>query len=141
MDDLPSTRSSTGNELLVKTKLFDMDNNIASALAYVPLIGANIIFSIVWLVTEPKSNKYLRRHAVQSLVLNVGFVGIHLVLTMVAFTLGVIPFLGFLGFIPALLGLLVSLVYFGGNIYLMYCAYKGRRLQIPVVSDIAEQNS
>jgi len=141
MDDLPSTRSSTGNELLVKTKLFDMDNNVASALAYVPLIGANIIFSIIWLVTEPKSNKYLRRHAVQSLVLNVGFVGIHLVLTMVAFTLGVIPFLGFLGFIPALLGLLVSLVYFGGNIYLMYCAYKGRRLQIPVVSDIAEQNS
>lgn len=141
MDDLPSTRSSTGNELLVKTKLFDMDNNIASALAYVPLVGANILFSIIWLVTEPKNNKYLRRHAIQSLVINAGFVGIHIVLTMAAFTLSVIPFLGFLGFIPALLGMLVSLVYFGGNIYLMYCAYKGRRLEIPVVSDIAEQNS
>ncbi len=72
-DDLPSSSSSGNNELLVKTKLFDIDNNIAAALAYVPLVGANIIFSIVWLVTEPKSNRYLRHHAIQSLVLNVGF--------------------------------------------------------------------
>jgi len=141
MDELPSRSSSDRNELLVKTKLFDIDNNIAAALAYVPLVGANIIFSIVWLVTEPKSNRYLRRHAIQSLVLNVGFVGLHIVLTLIGFTLGVIPFLGFLGIIPALAGLLVSLAYFAGNIYLMYCAYKGRPLTIPYISDIAEQNS
>jgi uncharacterized membrane protein len=141
MDDLPSKSSSTGNDLLVKTKLFDMDNNIASALAYVPLVGANIIFSLIWLVTEPKSNRYLRRHAIQSLVINVGFIGIHLVLTLLTFTLGVIPFLGFLSIIPGLLGMVVSLAYFGGNLYLMYCAYKGRVLEIPVVSDIAEQNT
>ncbi|CAN5543186.1 hypothetical protein BH10CYA1_BH10CYA1_18890 [soil metagenome] len=141
MDELPSRSSSDSSELLVKTKLFDIDNNIASALSYVPLVGANIIFSIVWLVTEPKSNRYLRHHAIQSLVLNVGFVGIHIVLTLLAFTLGVIPFLGFLGIIPALLGLVVSLVYFAGNVYLMYCAYKGRPLTIPYVTAIADQNT
>ena len=141
MDDLPSRSSSDSNELLVKTKLFDIDNNIAAALAYVPLVGANIIFSIVWLVTEPKGNRYLRHHAIQSLVINVGFVGLHIVLSLVSFTLSVIPFLGLLSVIPALAQMLVFLIYFGGNIYLMYCAYKGRHLSIPYVTDIADQNS
>ena len=141
MDELPSRSSSDRSELLVKTKLFDIDNNIAAALSYVPLVGANIIFSIVWLVTEPKSNRYLRHHSIQSLVLNVGFVGIHIVLTLLSFTLGVIPFLGFLSIIPAILGLLVSLAYFAGNVYLMYCAYKGRPITIPYVTGIADQNT
>ncbi|MBS1957269.1 MAG: hypothetical protein JST89_23985 [Cyanobacteria bacterium SZAS-4] len=141
MDELPSRSSSNSSELLVKTKLFDIDNNIAAALAYVPLVGANIIFSIIWLVTEPKSNRYLRQHAIQSLVLNVGFVGLHIVLAMLSFTLGVLPFLGFLAFIPWLAGGLVSLAYLAGNLYLMYCAYKGRPLTIPYITAIAEQNS
>ncbi len=140
MNDLPS-RSASGNDLLVKTKVLDMDSNIAAALSYVPLVGANIIFSILWFATEPKSNKYLRKHAVQSLVLNVGFVGLHLVLMMISFTLAIMPFLGFLSFIPSLVGVLVSLGYFLGNLYMMYCAYKGRQLEIPFVSAIAEQNS
>ena len=141
MDELPSRSSSDSSELLVKTKLFDIDNNIAAALAYVPLVGANIIFSIVWLVTEPKNNRYLRHHAIQSLVINVGFVGIHIVLAMLSFTLGVLPFLGFLAFIPWLAGGLVSLAYFIGNVYMMYCAYKGRPLTIPYVTSIADQNT
>lgn len=141
MDDFPSRSAPDSNDLLVKTKVLDIDNNIAAALSYVPLVGANVIFSLIWLVTEPKNNRYLRHHAIQSLVLNVGFVGIHIVLSMLAFTLGVIPFLGFLGFIPVLAQVLVSLVYFFGNFYMMYCAYKGRPLTIPYVTSIADQNT
>lgn len=141
MNDLPSKSLSSGGELLVKTKLFGMDSNLAASLSYLPIVGANIIFSIIWLVTEPKSNKFLRKNAIQSLVLTGGFVGMHIVLSLLGFTLSVIPFLGFLAFIPWLLGGCVSLVYFIGNFYLMYCSYKGRPIEIPMVSDFAEQNS
>ena len=78
MDELPSRNSSDQNEL-VKTKLFEIDNNIAAALSYVPICFAGAIFSGVWMATEPKSNKYLRYHAFQSLVLSVACIGLLIV--------------------------------------------------------------
>jgi uncharacterized membrane protein len=140
MDELPSRSSSDRNELLVKTKLFQIDNNIAAALSYVPFCLANVIFSAVWMATEPKSNRYLRHHAFQSLVINVGYIGMLIIIGIATFILGAIPFLGFLAIIPWLVGALVHLLYFGGNLYMMYCAYKGKPLSIPYISDLADQN-
>lgn len=133
MDELPSRSSSERNDL-VKTKLFEIDNNIAAALSYVPFCPANIIFSGMWMVTEPKSNKFLRYHAIQSLAINVGFIA----LWVVTGVLGLIPIIGFFA---GLLGFIASLAYLGGNIYLMYMAYKGRAVTIPYISAIAEQNA
>src|SRR5438045_3490315 len=54
-----------------KTKTFGMAYNTAALLCYLPscLCCANVIFSIIWLSTEPKENRFLRFHAMQGLLL------------------------------------------------------------------------
>ncbi len=132
MDELPARSSSDRNEL-VKTKLFEIDNNVAAALSYVPICFAGAIFSGVWMATEPKSNKFLRYHAFQSLVLTAACVG----LMIVTFVFGLIPFIGiFAWFIHSV----ISFAFVVGNIYLMYKAYKGQMVTIPYVSMLADQN-
>lgn len=139
MDDLPAKTEQ--NQLLVKTKLFDIDNNIAAALGYVPICGAGVIFSIMWLVTEPKSNRYLRHHAIQSLVLNVAYVAVSFGVWLVGAIIGVVPFIGILAIFPSMLLGVLMLAYFAGTVYMMYCAHQGKNQRIPYISDVADQNT
>src|SRR5215470_10647083 len=58
-----------------KTKVMNLDYNVAGLLAYLPICCINLIFSIIWLATEPKENRLLRFHSLQSLILAiVGYV-------------------------------------------------------------------
>src|SRR5215471_17814780 len=54
-----------------KTQTLGLDNNVAALLCYLPacLCCADLIFSILWLATEPKENRFLRFHALQGLLL------------------------------------------------------------------------
>ena len=54
-----------------KTQVLGLDYNIAGLLCYLPVCCINVIGSILFLVTEPKENKFVRFHAIQSLLLMV----------------------------------------------------------------------
>ncbi len=115
----------------------NMDPKLAALLAY--LFGW--IGGLVFYIIEPK-NKYIRFHALQSILFNVS-VSVGFILLGVVF--------GILGSIPGvgvLFALLGGLVYFAlaiGSlvvwIMLMVKAYQGEKWVLPVIGDIAEQNS
>ena len=63
-----------------KTQTLNLDYNVAAGLTYIPICAINLISSILWLVTEPKTNKFVRFHALQSLFL--GALGIVLSIAM-----------------------------------------------------------
>ena len=54
-----------------KTQTLGLDYNIAAGLCYVPVCAISLISSILWIVTEPKTNKMVRLHAFQSLFLGI----------------------------------------------------------------------
>ena len=54
-----------------KTQTLGLDYNIAAGLCYIPVCAINLIASILWIVTEPKTNKLVRLHAFQSLFLGI----------------------------------------------------------------------
>lgn len=139
MDDLPSVPSDR-SDLSAKTKIFEIDNNVAAMLSYVPFCLVNVIASVVFLASEPKSNRFLRYHAIQSLGLNVGYLAVGILCAVSSFIFSVIPFLGFLAVVTSLIWGLATLIYVVGNLYMMYAAYKGKMISIPVISQFADQN-
>ena len=99
-----------------------LDQNIAGMLCY--LVGW--ITGLIFFLIE-KDNKFVRFHAMQSIITFGG-------LTMLFMVLGFIPFLGWLLF--PILGI-VQLVLW---ILLMVKAYQGEQFKLPVIGDLAEKN-
>ena len=127
-----------------KTKTLGLDYGVAGLLAYLPICCINVICSIIWLASEPKENKVLRFHAMQSLLL----VGVCIVLGIVFWILGFALAVGTpdaVGFGGSMLLLLVQLVV-GGivlilDIVAMVKAYQQQIWKIPVIGDIADKNT
>lgn len=94
--------------------------NVAALLSY--LVG--FISGIVFLVIE-KENKFVRFHAMQSVIVS----GALFVLQIV---LGFIPFLVMLSPLVGLLGIALWVI-------LMVKAYQGEIFKLPVIGDIAEK--
>ena len=107
---------------LGKTSL-GMKADLAALLSYV----AGIITGIIFYLLE-KENKYVRFHAMQS-ILTFGF---FLVLNI---ALGFIPVVGW-SFMP-IVGIVQLIVW----IILMIKAYQGETFKLPIVGDMAEKNS
>lgn len=79
-----------------KTQVLGLDYNIAGLLCYLPFVPmVALIASIVFLFTEPKENRFVRFHAIQSLFLN-----------LCAMVIGVIAGVG--GAILSLVGAAIS---------------------------------
>ena len=57
-----------------KTQTLGLDYNVAAGLCYIPLCLINPIVPIIWIVTEPKSNKFVRFHAFQALFLAITYI-------------------------------------------------------------------
>lgn len=51
------------------TQTLSLDFNVAGMFCYLPFFAISLIAPIVFLVTEPKSNHFVRFHAIQSLLL------------------------------------------------------------------------
>ncbi|MFC1621117.1 DUF4870 domain-containing protein [Candidatus Omnitrophota bacterium] len=100
-----------------------MQPNLAALLCY--LLGW--ITGLVFYLVE-KKNKFVRFHAIQSIVVFGGLAVINIVLL-------VIPVIG------ALIGLLLSLLALVLWILLMIKAYQGEMFKLPIAGDIAEKNS
>ncbi|HXG67868.1 MAG TPA: DUF4870 domain-containing protein [Blastocatellia bacterium] len=127
-----------------KTRTLNLDYNIAGLLCYLPICAINLIASILWLVTEPRENRILRFHALQSLLL----IGVFVVLMIVLQIFGVVLSAsgsdalacigGLFGFGGYLLTLGVFLVL---SIIGMIKAYQGQMWKIPMIGDIADRNA
>jgi uncharacterized membrane protein len=110
------TKSSTG-----------LDENIAGALAYIPIVG------LVFLVIE-KESTFVRFHSVQSLLLAAAIFVLFIILTIGSF----IPFLGIIiGIFNLILSCFVWVVFIIGMIQ----AYQGKRFKFPVIGKIAEEQA
>ncbi|MFO8055682.1 MAG: DUF4870 domain-containing protein [bacterium] len=98
-----------------------VQENIAGLLCYV----AGFITGIVFLVLE-KENKFVRFHAMQSLVT-------FLALFVISIVAGFIPLVGWLiSLLIAPLGLVLWIL-------LMYKAFQGQKFKLPIIGDFAEQ--
>ncbi len=113
-----------------------VDENIAGALCY--LFG--VLTGAVFYLLE-KESKFVRFHAVQSMVVFGGILVFQIVLSAVGAVLGSIPVLGavlsliFVG----LLSMLVAIASIVLWLVLMYRAYRGETWKVPVAGGIAER--
>ena len=98
-----------------------LTQNMEGLLCYILGFITGILFLIL-----SKENKFVRFHAMQSLVTFLGL----FILSMVA---GIIPILGI---IISLLIAPVSIILW---ILLMYKAYQGKRYKLPIVGDFTEE--
>jgi len=107
---------------MAKTSI-GLEENIAGLLCYV----VGWITGIVFLVLE-KENKFVRFHALQSLLT-------FLPLSVLAWILGWIPFVGWV--IAGLVWILILILW----LILMFKAYKGEKYKLPIVGGIAEKQT
>lgn len=104
-----------------------LDANVASALAYIPFVA------IVFLVIE-KGSRLVKFHSVQSLALAVAWFVIWFGLMVV----GMIPVVGWL---TLLLWPIFGIAMFVVWLIALIKAFQGTWFKLPVIGDIAEQQS
>jgi uncharacterized membrane protein len=113
-----------------------MTDNLAGALCY--LVG--FITGILFLVLAPyNQNRTIRFHAFQSIFLNIAWVVLWIVITIVLIPFRYIPFLGI--FISLVLESVLGL---GGLIlwlYLMFKTYNGEKVVLPIVGPMADKQA
>jgi uncharacterized membrane protein len=98
-----------------------LEQNVAAGLCYVlSWLSGLVIFLI------EKQNRFVRFHAMQSIIFFGG-------LTVIAIVAPWVPFIG------GLLSVLVSLVGFVGWIVLMVNGFQGKYFKLPVIGDYAER--
>ena len=116
-----------------------MDANITALIGYP--IG---ILALVLIFIE-KDNKFVRFHALQSVLWSVGVtIGIvvvavigmilALVVSSISGTLGTL-----VGFLAMLIYLVLFLALFGGMVFAAYKAYSGEMFKLPIVGGMAEK--
>jgi uncharacterized membrane protein len=127
---LPSATPSIGSASI------GMTDNLAGALCY--LFG--FITGILFLVLAPyNQNREIRFHAFQSILLNVAWVIVWVVVTIVALAFRIIPFLGL--FISVVLHFAIGL---GGLflwLYMMFKTYNGEKIVLPIVGPMADKQA
>ena len=104
-----------------------LDANVAAALTYIPIVA------IVFLVIE-KGSRLVKFHAVQSLGLLVAWMATW-------FILGIIGMIPVLGWATLLLWPLVAIGMFVIWLIALLKAFKGEWFKLPVIGNIAEQQS
>ena len=111
-----------------------MAPNLAGALCYV----LGLLTGIVFLMIDKTPS--VRFHAFQSIFLSVAWVVVWIAFTIVSMVLSVIPFLGFL---VAIIGVLLSMGMGLGMmvlvIVLILRAYQGQQWKLPYIGPMAER--
>ncbi len=110
-----------------------LEPNTAALLCYLFTWVTGLIFLLI-----EKENKYVRFHAMQSILFGVAIILFGIVLFVLSRVLYMIPLLG---------GIVTSILYFAywiGSIVLyivlMVKAFQGEMYKLPVIGDIAERN-
>lgn len=108
-----------------------LTENMASALCYL----AGFITGIIFLVLAPyNQNPRVRFHAFQSIFLNLAWIAVYIVLGMLMVTPGLIV-------MSAMLHGLVSLAGFVLWLFLMWKAYEGQTIVLPVIGPLAQKQA
>jgi uncharacterized membrane protein len=113
-----------------------MTDNMAGALCY--LVG--FITGILFLVLTPyNQNREIRFHAFQSIFLNIAWIALWIVITIILIPLRYIPFLGL--FLSLILEAVLGLGGFILWLYMMFKTYNGEKIVLPVVGPLAEKQA
>lgn len=97
-----------------------LDANVAALLSYI----AGAITGIIFFVIE-KENKFVRFHAMQSIILFGGLFVLQMALVFTVFLIFLVPILN-----------IAALIFW---VILMIKAYQGETFKLPVIGDIAEK--
>ncbi len=109
--------------------------NLAATLSYVFTIISGAVFLII-----EKDNKYVRFHAMQSILLGAAFFIIWMALAV--FSVAVLPFMHVMvWFINSAVHLVLGLGWLILWALLMYKAHKGEKFKLPVIGNIAEKKT
>jgi uncharacterized membrane protein len=104
-----------------------MQPNIEAGLSYVLGWVTGLIFFLM-----EKQNRFVRFHAMQSILFFGG-------LTVIQIILGVVGSFPFLGLLTYLLGIAVWLIFIVGYIALLINGFQGKYFKLPIVGDYAEK--
>jgi uncharacterized membrane protein len=99
----------------------DLDENVAGLLCYVLGWISGLVFFLI-----EKKNKFVRFHAMQSII-------VFGTLTVASIVLGWIPFIGFV------IGWIIWILAFVLWIILMIKAYQGEKFKLPWAGNLAEK--
>jgi len=123
-----------------------IDGNLAAALGYP--VG---ILAIICLIME-KENRFVKFHALQSILLHVGMMVVGFAIGIIFMILGIVlgvaagagggsaagGLAGLFGILSMLIWLVIIVAYVGGLIYAAVKAYGGIELKLPVIGNMAE---
>jgi uncharacterized membrane protein len=113
-----------------------LSENAAGALCYL----AGLITGIIFLVVAPYStNRNVRFHAFQSIFFNIAWIALWIVEMILSAVLAAIPVLGWI--LSLLLMMAIALGGFVLWLLLMWKAYNGDRLVLPVIGPLAEKQA
>ncbi len=111
-----------------------MDANVAAGLSYLFSIVGGLIFYF-----GEKQNRFVRFHAMQSILFNVFWIVLFIVLFTVQSFLYASVILIPLGFVFTCLTILLPLALLAVWIVLMVYAFQGKYFKLPVIGDYAEK--
>lgn len=111
-----------------------MQPNVAAGLSYVATWLTGIIFFLL-----EKQNRFVRFHAMQSILFFGGITVLEIVLDIVGGIFGGIGGLGIMSLAFTCLSGIVGLVAFVGWIVLMINGFQGKYFKLPVIGDMAER--
>jgi len=122
-----------------------LDGNIAAALGYP--IG---IIAIISLIIE-KENRFVKFHALQSILLHVGAIVLMIALWIIGVILAIAGMAaaaasnatgalgGIVGMLFGLIWLIFIIVYVGGLIFAAVKAYQGNMFKLPIIGNMADK--
>jgi uncharacterized membrane protein len=149
MQNPPPVPQNQGNQPASSSPLGNMDPKVASALSYIWIVG--VIFFIM-----EKENKFVRFHALQSILFGVVNSILMTVLAVIAIVLTFVFSIGAAaaatgggGGLATLISLLVWLIWlifwiiglamFAGLIFAAVKAYQGHTFKLPFIGNMAEK--
>jgi uncharacterized membrane protein len=119
-----------------KSALGGLDGNLAALLGYIIWVIA-----LINVIIE-KDNRFVKFHAIQSLLLHASAIVAFIALVIILMILGIVLAMAGLGALAAVLWLLymvVVLAYIGALVYSAVKAYGGVEFELPVIGAMARK--
>ncbi len=122
-----------------KTTVLGLDGNLGALLCYIltPCCGIGIILSLIFFFTE-KQNKFVKFHALQSLLILAANVAVAIVVGILASILLMANMGGLatlLGFANWAVGIAFTILF----IFVGVKAYQGDMFKVPTIGDLADK--
>lgn len=115
-----------------------LDANVGAMLTYLPICGVSLIYSIIVLVTE-KTNKTVRFHAFQSLLLTAAYIVVIMAVAIVGGVLVAATNSSILGLLVTGLYTICIIGFIGLMILGCIKAYQNSNYKLPVIGDMADK--